>query len=236
MAAVNPAQALRESPLFRDLQDPEVETLQTLFQRKSFAAGTLLMSPEEPGESLFVILEGTVKIFLHRDDGSEVIVALLGPGQTVGEMSVFTRGVRSANVLTMEASSFLCMSGDAFAQSLRSMPALSLNLNAMLCTRLRLANRQILALSSLDVAGRVAREILSFAEQFGRPTGDNGGVHIPLRLTQSDLAAIVGTSRERVNQVIVGFKQHGFLTVDRAHHITVHNRAALESRCHWGSA
>jgi CRP/FNR family cyclic AMP-dependent transcriptional regulator len=159
-----------------------------------------------------------------------VIFALLGVGQTVGEMSLFARGARSANVLTMEPSCFLCMSGSSFERTLHTLPALSFNLNALLCARLRLANQQILALASLDVAGRVAREILSFAKQFGRPA-DVGEVHIPLRLTQSDLAAIVGTSRERVNQVIVGFKQRGYLSVDRSYHITVHNRAALARRC-----
>jgi CRP/FNR family cyclic AMP-dependent transcriptional regulator len=236
MQAVNVPQILRESELFRDLPADDLAGLESQMQRKSFPAGTLLISPEQSGEALFVILEGTVKIFLHRDDGSEVIFALLGAGQTVGEMSVFTGGMRSANVLTMERTNLLCMSGGAFQRCLQTMPALSYNLNCLLVSRLRSANQQILALSSLDVAGRVAHEILTFAEQFGRAVSNGETtIHIPVRLTQGDLASIVGTSRERVNQVMVGFKQRGYLSVDRSYHITVHDRDALARRCNWAS-
>jgi CRP/FNR family transcriptional regulator, cyclic AMP receptor protein len=236
MQAVTVPQILSATDLFRDLPRDDLETLESQMQRKSFPAGTLLISPEQGGEALFVILEGTVKIFLHREDGSEVIFALLGAGQTVGEMSVFARGLRSANVLTMERTVLLAMSGSAFQSCLQSMPALSYNLNCLLVTRLRAANQQILALSSLDVGGRVAHEILTFAEQFGRAANGENAVHIPVRLTQGDLAAIVGTSRERVNQVMVGFKQRGYLSVDRSYHITVHDRDALARRCNWASA
>ncbi len=232
MQIYNVNKLLGEMELFDGLPPEQIAELEASMARRIFPAGTLLMSVEQPGTALFVILEGSVKVFLNRDDGSEVIVALLGNGHTVGEMSVFLGNQRCANAVTMERTAMLCMSGGDFEAFLTRLPRLSFNLSRQLSMRLRLANQQILALSSLDVTGRVAREILAFAERYGRDE-DRGWVRIPLRLTQGDLAAIIGTSRERVNQVMVRFKRRGYLSVDRAHHITVHNREELARRCGW---
>jgi CRP/FNR family transcriptional regulator, cyclic AMP receptor protein len=233
MLIYNPARTLAEIELFRGMTPEQLAEIEGSLSRRRLAGGTLLMSVEQPGAALYVIVEGSVKVFLNRDDGSEVIVSLLGPGHTVGEMSVFLGNHRSANAVTMEQTLVLCMSGRDFECCLAAVPQLSINLNRLFSRRLRLANQQILALSSLDVAGRVAREILAFAEQYGRDE-DRGQVRIPLRLTQGDLAAIIGTSRERVNQVMVRFKERGYLSVDRSYHITVHDRAALAQRCGLG--
>jgi len=113
---------------------------------------------------------------------------------------------------------------------MRTMPAIALNLLRILSDRLRLANERIQALCALDVYGRVARQIQSFARQYGQPSAD-GTVTIPIRLTQSDIASLVGATRERVNQVITSFKQQGYIAVDRTYHITIHNPEALERYC-----
>jgi CRP/FNR family cyclic AMP-dependent transcriptional regulator len=82
----------------------------------------------------------------------------------------------------------------------------------------------------LDIYGRVARQILAFAERYGQVT-DQGDIAIPIRLTQSDVASLVGASRERVNQVIMAYKQHKYISVDQNYHITIHNQEALVQRC-----
>jgi CRP/FNR family cyclic AMP-dependent transcriptional regulator len=109
------------------------------------------------------------------------------------------------------------------------MKELSYNLVRLTARRLRLANEQIQALSTLDVRGRVARQIVAFAQQYGEPI-EPVGVRIPLRLTQTDVASLVGASRERVNQVIVDFKESGFISVDATHRISVHDQDALIAR------
>ena len=91
------------------------------------------------------------------------------------------------------------------------------------------ANQNIQALSTLDVAGRVARQILVFADQYGRH--DANGIRIPVPLTQSDIAEMVGATRERVNHAMVAFKQQGTVSVDAQHRITIHDRRALAERC-----
>jgi len=100
----------------------------------------------------------------------------------------------------------------------------------LLSHRLRFANEQIQALATLDVPGRVARQILALAERYGSPA-KGGDVSIPLRLTQSDLGDLVGASRERVNQAIVDFKQRGFLAVDGDHRLRVLSRRDLARYC-----
>ena len=117
----------------------------------------------------------------------------------------------------------------SFLDCLEEMHSLNRNLVRQLSSRLRAANLQIQALSTLDVAGRVARRLLTFAEQYGKPTDE--GLRIPLPLTQSDIAEMVGATRERVNQVMMSLRRRGMLTVDRKHHITVRQPQALAELC-----
>lgn len=228
--ATHDLEALAELALFRGLAREDLATLEGLLRRSTFPAGTLLMTQEQPGEVVYVVLSGTVKIYLAHEDGTEVILAFLGAGQTVGEMSLIDSAGRSANVVTVDESTLLWMDRTAFQTCLKTVPALGHNLITLLCGRLRLANEQIQALSSLDVAGRVARQLLAFAEQYGQ-AAEPGIVRIPLRLTQSDLASIVGTSRERVNHVMVRFKEFGYISVDQRSQISIHDRKALAARC-----
>ena len=229
MTGVEDHGKLATIPLFEGLSEGDLQLLNQRLLRKSFRPGTFIITVEKTGELVYVLLEGTVKIFVDQVDGSEVILAFLGASDTFGEMSLLDSAGRSANVLALERCSCLAMNRAAFGECLRSMPPLSYNLVQLLTRRLRLANEQIKALSTLDVRGRVARQILAFAQQYGRQEKDDG-VRIPLRLTQSDVAALVGASRERVNQVIVDFKDGGLISVDPRHHITVHDQDALMSR------
>ena len=145
-------------------------------------------------------------------------------------MSMVDSAGRSANVVTLEDSVCLTMDRGSFHQCLKSIRGLSYNLVRLLSRRLRLANEQIQALSTLDVRGRVARQLLAVAQQYGEAE-ESQSVKIPLRLTQTDVAALVGASRERVNQVIVDFKDNGFISVDPSHRFTVHDIEALVGRC-----
>jgi CRP/FNR family cyclic AMP-dependent transcriptional regulator len=104
-----------------------------------------------------------------------------------------------------------------------------MNLMRILSSRLRLANATIQALAALDTRGRIAREILALAAEYGRET-DDGEVYVPLSLTQTDLADIVGASRVRVNQVLMEYKQAGLISVDTNHHFTILDREGLAWR------
>jgi len=228
--ALSDPNALAEIALFRGLPPERLRRLNDQLHKKSVPAGTNMITAEQPGEVVYILLEGTVKILIEQMDGREVILAFLGAGDTVGEMSLVDSAGRSANVMTMEKCTFLWMDRNTFHDLLKNVPEFTQNLVRMLSSRLRMANEQIQSLSSLDVAGRLARQILAFAERYGQEEPGQG-VRIPLRLTQSDLAELVGASRERVNQVMVDFRQKGYLAVDSAHRILVHQAQELARLC-----
>jgi CRP/FNR family transcriptional regulator, cyclic AMP receptor protein len=218
--------AIGELPLFHGLPSEQLAWLAGLLHHKTFPPGANLITAEQPGEVAYIILSGTVKIHMEQADGADVIIAFGGPGDIEGEMSLLDNVERSANVVTQEATTVLWMDRAQFHECLRTIPSMTYNLVRILSGRLRLANARIQALCALDVQGRLARQIMAFAQEYGR-TSPNGAIHIPLRLTQSDLASLVGASRERINQIMTFYKQRGYLAVDRNHHVTVHDADAL---------
>jgi CRP/FNR family cyclic AMP-dependent transcriptional regulator len=230
MAAVDDPGLLGDLELFQGLGPGELAQLNELLRSSTIPAGTHFITAEQPGEVVYVVLEGTVKIYVSREDGREVILAFLGRGDTVGEMGLIDSAGRSANVVTTERSRLLWMDRATFQGCLRTLTPLANNLVRLLSKRLRFANEQIQALCTLDVTGRVARQILALADRYGNLEA-GGEVVIPLRLTQSDLGEIVGASRERVNQVIGDFKQRGTITVEGDHRIRVRNRRDLARFC-----
>lgn len=227
MPVVADPTALAEFPLFRNLPPEQLARLNGLLRRKIFPSGTNLISAEEPGEVVYIIFEGTVKIYVTHADGTDTIIAFGGPGDIEGEMSVIDSTSRSANIVTQEQTTVLWIDRLNFQECLREMPGMTFNLLRIVSDRLRMANERIQALCALDVYGRVARQLLAFSRQYGQPTAA-GEVLIPLRLTQSDIASLVGATRERVNQVVTNFKQRELIAVDRNYRITIRNAAALE--------
>ena len=149
----------------------------------------------------------------------------------VGELSLVDSFGRSGSVDTLEECTLFWIDRAAFQTCVQTMPAMTYNLVRILARRLRLANSHIKLLATQDVFGRVAYLLLSFAQEYGQPA-PNGDLVIPLHLTQSDLASLIGASRVRVNQVLGFYKERNYISVDPSHYyITVHDQAALARRC-----
>ena len=153
----------------------------------------------------------------------------LAAGEMLGEMSLMEATARSANAVTLEDSVLWWMDQAAFHRCLDTLPQLANNLLRLLSQRLRLANEQIQALATKDVESRVARQLLALVKSYGHQT-ENGDWHLPIRLTQSDLACLIGATRERVNQVMASYQQRRYLSSDKKHHLTLHNLPALMKR------
>jgi CRP/FNR family transcriptional regulator, cyclic AMP receptor protein len=221
---------VEEIELFRGLTPAQMNQVKGWLYCRNYPAGTHIITAEQPGEVVYIIQRGSVKIYVEQTSGAQVILALLGPGDIVGEISLIDSSGRSASVVTLEESRLLWMGGGAFQECLRTIPSFAQNLVRILAGRVRLANELTQALAALDVNGRVARQMLAFAEKYGH-TSANGETLIPIRLTQGDVADLVGASRKRVNQVMVLFKQQGYLSVNDKGQITVHNRKALAQYC-----
>jgi CRP/FNR family transcriptional regulator, cyclic AMP receptor protein len=219
---------LSEVALFRGLPAEELSKIEARLRRRTLPAGAHVITVEEPGETAYVVLEGSVKVYVTRPDGTEIVFSALGRDELIGEMSLADSLGRSANVITLEETSFLLMDRGIFRASVEELPTMALNLANVLSRRLRLANAHLRSVAAMDVPGRVAAQLLALAQEYGEPS--RNGTLIPLPLTQSDLAALVGASRVRVNQAIAFFKKHSYLSVARDRRITVHNADALARR------
>ena len=228
--APSPAEpgTLAELALFRGVPVRELERLAPLLHRRIFPAGATIITADQPGDAVYVISAGSVKVHVIRPDGEEVILAVLGPGEVVGEMSLADSLGRSADVSTLEETILLWMHRSAFRTSLEEVPMLSRNLASLLSRRVRLTNAHLLSLAALDVPGRVASQLLALAREYGESTPQ--GARVPMRLTQSDLAGLAGASRVRVNQVLGYFRKRGLISMDREGHFTVRDEDSLARR------
>jgi CRP/FNR family cyclic AMP-dependent transcriptional regulator len=217
---------LKTIPLFRGLTPTEQRHLHDLLGVRTFPAGVDILTAEEPGDVAYIVLDGTVKVQVMRPDGTAVILAILRAGEIAGEMSLIDQLGRSATVVAMEQTTLAWLTHADFWNCLRSMPTMAFNLAGIHSRRLRLSNAHLAALATLNIEGRLADQLLALGAEYGEATPD-GGCRIPFRLTQGDLAALVGASRVRVNQIPVSWKQNNFLNVDGRHIVTLLNRGAL---------
>jgi CRP/FNR family cyclic AMP-dependent transcriptional regulator len=224
---------LNRIALFDGLAPAQLAQIAEHARERTYRAGSAIVHQDDPGETFYVILRGTVKISTTLPDGNEVFLAVLATGDTVGEMSLIDATGRSADVITQEETTLLSIDRSVFDQLAGSGPIFTRNIMRILSRRLRLANVRIQAHCTLDVYGLVAFQILEFAELYGE-TLPNGDRLIPIRLTQSDMAQLVGASRERVNQVMVSYRRKGLISVDPQFHITVHNLVDLRKRVEQG--
>ena len=216
-------------PLFKGLGETQLAWIAQRAHRRLFPNGTSIITAEQPGEAVYIILFGTVKIHIEQADGRDVVLAIIGAVDTLGEMSLLDSAGRSASAVTLEDSLLLWMDKVAFQQMLVDLPPVALNLVRIMSSRVRLNNELIQALATLDVYGRVARQLLAFAEKYGASEGQT--TLIPVHLTQGEIADLVGASRKRVNQVMVFFREQEFISLNAAGKIVVLNREALAKYC-----
>lgn len=217
---------IRDVAFFAGLSEDELEQVAALIHRTTIPAGTLLIGAQLPGKAVYFILSGSVKLQMVTHDGTEITVAIYGPGDTVGETSLVSRIDRSTSVITRQETEVLWMDRKDFLKRLDHSLAMNRNLIRHLSQRLLRATERIQALSSLDVTGRVARHLLDLAERYGTAVPGEG-VRISLPVTQGEIAEMVAATRERVNHVMVRMKRAGVFSVDAEHHITVHRAELL---------
>jgi CRP/FNR family cyclic AMP-dependent transcriptional regulator len=221
---------LRQIPLFKNVSDADLFRIVRYLHPLTLPIGTTILSIAEPGNAVYLLLRGTIKIYVGQADGNETILAVLGSGQIVGEMSLLDEDTHSATAVTLETCNLLSIDRASFQLWLHTVPPMALNLARLLSCRLRLANVQIQSLVMLDVSGRVARQLLAFAKEYGVVSAA-GAIDIPMRLTQSDLASLVGASRARVNNVLGFYKQQRLIAFTHDHYIRLLDPTELANHC-----
>ena len=214
--------------LFDGLTSEQLAFIAEHARERSYRAGVTLLSQEDPGETFYVIQHGTVRVSMSLN-GQQVFLALLATGDTVGEMSLIDSGGRSADVVMQEPTTMICIDRVAFDHLMQAGSTFPRNIMRILARRLRLANVRIQAHCTLDVYGLVAFQLVEFCELYGEPQED-GATLIPIRLTQQDIADLVGAARESVNKVMVAYRKKKFIDVDSRYRITVLDKKGLEDK------
>ncbi len=214
-------ESLKEVPLFQGMTAEQLHQIIPLLRPRLFQTDDILLQTNRPGEEAFLIVSGTVRVIHEPGEGKRVILAILGKGQLVGEMSFMDSQGHSASVIAQETTRTLSINRDAFWRCLREIPTMSYELAEVLSRRVRVANAHIAAMATLDVRQRIARHLITFAEEYGEQTGD-GGIRIPFRLTQQDLADLVGATRIHVNMVLSNWKKGRYYSTDADGRITLY--------------
>ena len=200
---------LTQSSLFHGLDPSALDDLTRRLQVRTRRAGALLVEEGEPGDAMFVVLEGRAKVVLFGENGREVTLSLLGPGDFFGEMALLDGAARSANVVADEAVTLLQLSRDAFVDHLRRHPQTAINLLGELSRRLRRADQAISDLTLCDVSHRLVRTLERLARKDGEERAD--GVLLRRRPTQQDLANMVGSCRETISRTFTSLVKQGLM-------------------------
>lgn len=208
--------------LFNGVDRSELEKFAEMTREKSYPKGSVILFEDDPGDSLFVVRDGRVKVVLIGEDGREVILGVLGVGEYFGELSLIDDRPRSAHVIAMEDSNLLVLRREDFRKRVESSPSVAWMLLTELSRRLRRADDKIGGLVLLDVPGRIARLLLDLADESGGPA-------IEKTLTHQTIAQMIGASRETVSRAMKDFQDAGWIAVERRR-ISLADRQALEQR------
>lgn len=216
------ADFLATVPLFSGLEPQELDRFAELTREKLYPRGSVILFEADPGDSLFVVRQGRVKVVLIGEDGREVILGVLGVGAHFGELSLIDDRPRSAHVIAMEDSDLLVLRREDFRARVESSPKVAWSLLTELSRRLRQADDKIGGLVLLDVPARIARLLLDLADE-------SGGPRIEKTLTHQTIAQMIGASRETVSRAMKDFQDAGLITVEQRR-ISLADRSALERR------
>jgi CRP-like cAMP-binding protein len=203
------AELLKDVPLFAGLDHDDLARLSLILSEKHYPRDTVVVSATDPGDALYVVVEGEVKVSLWSDNGREIILSTLSSGAFFGEMSLVDGEPRSANVACTTDTLLLRLGRREFLQALRSYPTIAINVMTEVCVRLRRADESIGNLALLDVYGRVARFLLERCEEEGDVIAE--GQIIKKMPTQQHIASRIGTSRETVSRALSEFQRRGFI-------------------------
>jgi len=217
----------KQVSFFADLPEEEIKALSSATKRRTFRAGEVIFHRDDPGQVLYMIKEGKVKICIISPDGQEVSLAVLGKGEYFGEFALLDGLPRSTDAVALEKVECYTLQRSDFLNAILKNPKIAILVLEALSKRLRTTDQMVEDLIFLDVYGRVAKKLLELADTHGVKTGE--GVLIDVRLTQQELASMVGASRESVNKVLGYFTDKNFISTDK-HRITIHNTNDLKRR------
>lgn len=219
---------LQQTTLFADMPVADLQVIALDIIPRTYQQGEVIFYEGDPGQMLYLIQSGQVRIFVNGLDGSETSVILFGrPGEIFGELAVVDGMPRSATAVALGQTILYTMSRENFRQHTLRYPQLALNFMKVLSSRVRSSTVQMDSLASLGISQRLARKLLQLAQDYGK--AEAHGVSITMRLTQSDLASLTGATRESINKTLREFRQNGWLLMEQGQ-ITILDAEALKAQ------
>jgi CRP-like cAMP-binding protein len=218
---------LRACPLFRHVPEPELSSVASRLRRRSFRRGTVIFHQGDPGDALHVIASGSVKIILPSAGGDEAIIATLRAGDFFGELSLLDGRERSATASAIDATETFVLDRATFRVLLDEQPALRDALLTDLALELRRLTGHVEELHFLDLAGRLAARLAHLARD--GEAGPDGQVTLDWPFTQSDLAGMIGGTRQSVNRLLSDLLDEGLVRIERDR-LVITDVEALERR------
>ncbi|MBV6657533.1 MAG: Crp/Fnr family transcriptional regulator [Devosiaceae bacterium] len=209
--SVDASTLFSESLAFAGLEADLADGLADLAREASADAGEMLFMAGDPGDSMYAVLEGSLKVIVVSAEGSEQLLAIIGPGHVVGEMALLDGQPRSASVQALKKSRLARIDKRDFDKFADANPGLYRHMLGLISTRLRQANDVLAARSFLPLPGRVAVALLQLGETFGKDLPD-GRLLVHYKVSQSDLAAMAGAARENVSRILNTWKREGLIS------------------------
>ena len=207
-------ESLAAIPFFAGLDPAALERLAGTMRARRFRRGEVIFHLGDPGDALFVIVSGEVKISLPSETGDEAILATLQPGAVFGELALLDGAPRSATASALSATETIVLPRDRFRDLIATEAHVRDALLASIAGELRRLTTHVEELHFLDITGRLAARLVRLANEGGAPT-DQGGIRLRSTLTQADLAAMVGCTRQSVNKLLGQFTDEGLLRLER---------------------
>ena len=205
-------EVLKKAPLFAGLEDEAASALAAAMGTIKLNRGEVLFHEGDKEDRLYVVVSGKIKLGRSGSAGRENLLAILGPGQMFGELSVFDPGPRTSSATAVTDVRLGTMDRDGLREWINKRPEIAEQLLRVLARRLRRTNNALADLIFTDVPGRVAKALLQLARQFGQQDGPN--LRVTHDLTQEELAQLVGASRETVNKALADFGHRGWLRLE----------------------
>jgi len=202
-------QWLKKVSLFDNLSDEQLEYVIKIAQRRSYPPGTVLFQEKEPGHIFYVVLSGSIKIFTKSQSGAEKVLSLVNAGESFGELSLLDGRPRSASAQTLEATSVLELSSQAFMELLEAHFDITRGILIELCRRLRQTNEQVNDLTFLDGRTRVLKNLITIANRSGKRDGQTISMH--MALNYDELAQLAGVSKTTLSDVLRELESRGVL-------------------------
>jgi CRP-like cAMP-binding protein len=218
---------IERNSLFRGLTRPTIERIAALATRRSYDDGAVVFMRGDPGDALYGVVTGKVRISASAPAGKEVFLNVMEPGDAFGEIALLDGEPRTASATTLAATQLVIVKRDAFVDLLRRDSQLAVHLIELLCRRVRWTSQQMEDSTLLTAHAKLAKRLLSLASMHGRPAP--GGTK--LSISQEELAQFLGLSRQAVNKHLQTWKGKGWISLGRGS-ITVANERALRNVTH----